>query len=78
MIGPGTGIAPFRGFVQAREVWQKEGKQLGEAHLYFGCRHPEEDDLYFDEMQLAAQKELSISIVLILVTMSKKYMSSIC
>ena len=55
MIGPGTGIAPFRGFVQAREVWQKEGKQLGEAHLYFGCRHPQEDDLYFDEMKLAAQ-----------------------
>ncbi|MCY7540696.1 bifunctional cytochrome P450/NADPH--P450 reductase [Bacillus pumilus] len=56
MIGPGTGIAPFRGFVQAREVWQKEGKPLGEAHLYFGCRHPHEDDLYFEEMQLAAQK----------------------
>lgn len=56
MIGPGTGIAPFRGFVQAREEWQNEGKQLGEAHLYFGCRHPHEDDLYFDEMQLAAKK----------------------
>ncbi|MEH2999368.1 bifunctional cytochrome P450/NADPH--P450 reductase [Bacillus pumilus] len=56
MIGPGTGIAPFRGFVQAREVWQKEGKPLGEAHLYFGCRHPLEDNLYFEEMQLAAQK----------------------
>ncbi|MEI4790467.1 bifunctional cytochrome P450/NADPH--P450 reductase [Bacillus sp. FJAT-53060] len=56
MIGPGTGIAPFRGFVQAREEWQNEGKQLGEAHLYFGCRHPHEDDLYFDDMQLATQK----------------------
>ncbi|PCK21303.1 NADPH--cytochrome reductase [Bacillus pumilus] len=60
MIGPGTGIAPFRGFVQAREEWQNEGKQLGEAHLYFGCRHPHEDDLYFDEMQLAAQKGVVI------------------
>ncbi|MGD6974565.1 bifunctional cytochrome P450/NADPH--P450 reductase [Bacillus altitudinis] len=56
MIGPGTGIAPFRGFIQAREVWQNEGKPLGEAHLYFGCRHPHEDDLYYDEMKLAEQK----------------------
>ncbi|MEK5497332.1 bifunctional cytochrome P450/NADPH--P450 reductase [Bacillus sp. FSL M8-0077] len=56
MIGPGTGIAPFRGFIQAREAWQNEGKPLGEAHLYFGCRHPHEDDLYYDELQLAAQK----------------------
>ncbi|APP17004.1 MULTISPECIES: bifunctional cytochrome P450/NADPH--P450 reductase [Bacillus] len=56
MIGPGTGIAPFRGFIQAREAWQNEGKPLGEAHLYFGCRHPHEDDLYYDEMQLAEQK----------------------
>ena len=56
MIGPGTGIAPFRGFIQAREAWQNEGKPLGEAHLYFGCRHPHEDDLYYDEMQHAAKK----------------------
>ncbi|WP_342494724.1 bifunctional cytochrome P450/NADPH--P450 reductase [Bacillus sp. FSL M7-0307] len=56
MIGPGTGIAPFRGFIQAREAWQNEAKPLGEAHLYFGCRHPHEDDLYYDEMQLAEQK----------------------
>ncbi|WP_394156657.1 bifunctional cytochrome P450/NADPH--P450 reductase [Bacillus altitudinis] len=56
MIGPGTGIAPFRGFIQAREAWQNEAKPLGEAHLYFGCRHPHEDDLYYDEMQLAQEK----------------------
>lgn len=56
MIGPGTGIAPFRGFIQAREAWQNEGKSLGEAHLYFGCRHPHEDDLYYDELQLAQEK----------------------
>ncbi|OLP66294.1 putative bifunctional P-450/NADPH-P450 reductase 2 [Bacillus pumilus] len=56
MIGPGTGIAPFRGFVQAREHWLSKGKQLGEAHLYFGCRHPNEDNLYEEEMQLAQEK----------------------
>ncbi|WP_353855639.1 bifunctional cytochrome P450/NADPH--P450 reductase [Bacillus sp. Bos-x628] len=56
MIGPGTGVAPFRGFIQAREQLLNEGKQLGEAHLYFGCRHPNEDDLYDEELQLAEQK----------------------
>ncbi|MFS0654864.1 bifunctional cytochrome P450/NADPH--P450 reductase [Bacillus sp. 179-C3.3 HS] len=61
MIGPGTGIAPFRGFIQAREKWQSEGKQLGEAHLYFGCRHPKEDHLYVDEMQQAENQGVVIT-----------------
>ncbi|MDR4379088.1 hypothetical protein FO485_20895, partial [Bacillus amyloliquefaciens] len=43
MIGAGTGIAPFRGFIQARAAEKMSGNSLGEAHLYFGCRHPEED-----------------------------------
>ncbi|MGE6632199.1 bifunctional cytochrome P450/NADPH--P450 reductase [Bacillus sp. NPDC077027] len=58
MVGPGTGIAPFRGFIQAREQDKKQGKVLGEAHLYFGCRHPNEDDLYHKEMQQAEQNDL--------------------
>ena len=51
MIGPGTGIAPFRGFIQTRSIWKKNGKPLSEAHLYFGCRNPEYDFLYHDELQ---------------------------
>ncbi|WLR47276.1 bifunctional cytochrome P450/NADPH--P450 reductase [Halobacillus litoralis] len=53
LVGPGTGIAPFRGFVQARKVMQQEGTALGEAHLYFGCRHPEQDFLYEEELKEA-------------------------
>ncbi|MCS3600395.1 cytochrome P450/NADPH-cytochrome P450 reductase [Bacillus sp. JUb91] len=51
MVGPGTGVAPFRGFLQRRRVQQQKGMKLGEAHLYFGCRHPEKDYLYRTELE---------------------------
>lgn len=42
MIGAGTGISPFMGFMQEREMLQSKA----EAHLFFGCRHPDEDFIY--------------------------------
>jgi cytochrome P450/NADPH-cytochrome P450 reductase len=53
MIGPGTGVAPFRGFIQDRLFHHSQGKQLGKALLFFGCRHPDVDDLYADEFKAA-------------------------
>jgi len=50
MIGPGTGIAPFRGFYQAIEA-EKETRRRP-AMLFFGCRN-EQDYLYQSELESA-------------------------
>lgn len=47
MIGPGTGIAPFRSFIQEREEMGAEGK----SWLFFGDQHFVTDFLYQTEWQ---------------------------
>ncbi|MGH0136114.1 UNVERIFIED_CONTAM: hypothetical protein FKN15_010896 [Acipenser sinensis] len=51
MIGPGTGIAPFMGFIQERAWLKQQGKEVGETVLYYGCRHRNEDFLYQEELE---------------------------
>ena len=51
MIGAGTGIAPFRGFLEERAFQKMNGDEIDEALLFFGCDHPDVDLLYKDELQ---------------------------
>ncbi|RMZ87908.1 hypothetical protein DV736_g4861, partial [Chaetothyriales sp. CBS 134916] len=55
MACAGSGLAPFRGFVQERTAKLEAGSNttLGEALLFVGCRDPKSDKLFADEFERA-------------------------
>lgn len=61
LVCAGTGVAPFRGFLEERALRQAGGETVGEALLFFGCDHPDLDFLYRDEL-LAWQERGVVSV----------------
>jgi sulfite reductase (NADPH) flavoprotein alpha-component len=54
MVGPGTGIAPFRAFLQERQSTGAEGKNW----LFFGDQHQAHDYIYEEELSAWQEKGL--------------------
>ena len=50
MVGPGTGVAPFVGFLKERSFLRQQaqasGQSYGETWLFYGCRNKELDFLF--------------------------------
>lgn len=60
MVGPGTGIAPFIGYLQHREklLQSSSDENIGETWLFYGCRYQERDYLYREELKRLVQGEV--------------------
>ncbi|CAK7901038.1 NADPH--cytochrome P450 reductase [[Candida] anglica] len=58
LIGPGTGVAPFRGFIRERthQLSAGENVNVGKTLLFYGCRNSNEDFLYKEEWPTYASK----------------------
>jgi sulfite reductase (NADPH) flavoprotein alpha-component len=54
MVGPGTGVAPFRAYLQERQVTGAKGKNW----LFFGAQHESCDFAYGDEFKVFLQEGL--------------------
>ncbi|KAL4709565.1 hypothetical protein ACJJTC_007296 [Scirpophaga incertulas] len=52
LIGPGTGVSPFIGFLEERQFLNvKMHEKVGDVWLFFGCRNPNLDYIYKNELQ---------------------------
>merc|ERR1712150_113639 len=50
VAGMGTGLAPFRAFLQHKAWLKRSGKEIGPVVVYFGCRYSAKDHLYKEEL----------------------------
>lgn len=56
MLCAGTGLAPFRGFVEERAIQKAAGRTLAPAFLFIGCAHPDRDRLFASELDKWAEE----------------------
>ena len=56
MIGPGTGIAPFRAFIEERNALKDSGTEVGDSWLFFGDQRSKFDYLYDTELESYKEK----------------------
>ncbi|GIY84929.1 NADPH-dependent diflavin oxidoreductase 1 [Caerostris extrusa] len=53
LIGPGTGCAPFRSFIEKRAL-----STIGDNYLFFGCRYKTKDFFFSEEWTKLCEKKL--------------------
>ncbi|KAJ1548182.1 hypothetical protein HK096_002540, partial [Nowakowskiella sp. JEL0078] len=62
MAGLGTGMAPFRAFIEERAYQRSQGVTVGPMVLYFGSRHRAMEYLYGEELEAYAADGLLTSL----------------
>lgn len=59
LIAAGTGIAPFRAFLEERTRQREAGTPVATSLLFYGCRHPDHDLLYAGNLSDWQQQDIA-------------------
>ncbi|KAG0598147.1 hypothetical protein M758_12G050000 [Ceratodon purpureus] len=62
LVGPGTGCAPFRSFIQERIALLNKGEAVAPVLFFFGCRYKSKDLLYGADWSAWSQGQNVLSV----------------